>query len=52
MTQLCVVISFLCMIFPEDLHFPDVSVSLPGDEIDLLEQLLLVVLQLSHHDQL
>ena len=49
LTQLGVVISLLYVIFSEYLHFSDVRVSLPGHKIDLFEQLLLVILQLSHH---
>ena len=46
---LSVVISPLYVIASEYLHLPDVAVRLPGDEVYLLEKLLLVVLQLPHH---
>ena len=46
---LCKVFSSLDMVLAQDFDLVQVVVRLPGDEVDLLEQFLLVILQFAHH---
>ena len=44
-----IVLSLLQMILAHHFDFPVVGVTLPSDEIDLFQELLLVILQLANH---
>ena len=46
---LCIVFSLLDVILSQNLHLSDVSICLPRDEVDFLQEFPLVVFELANH---